>query len=227
MNFVKKLILFIMSIVIIGIGIFVGQGYNMYKTALEEESLEKKIEAIRNNENYIKIEDLPKDYINAVIATEDHRFYKHGAIDIISIGRAIVTNLKEKEFAEGGSTITQQVAKNIYFTQKKELTRKIAETFMAFSLESNYSKDEILELYVNTSYFGDGYTGVKEACQGYFKKEPKGMNLSEATILAGIPNAPSIYAPTKSPELAKQRQQQVLKKMVKHGYLTQEESDKV
>ena len=162
--------------------------------------------------------------INAVIAVEDRRFYKHNGIDPISIGRAIITDIKEMSLAEGGSTITQQVAKNNLFTQEKKATRKIAEMFAARDIEKMCSKNEIFELYVNTSYFGDGYYCVKDAAEGYFDKAPKDMDLYECTLLAGIPNAPSVYAPTKNPELAKQRQAQVLKKMIDNGYLTESEA---
>ena len=130
-------------------------------------------------------------------------------------------------FVECGSTITQQLAKNTYFTQKKEFTRKIAEIFMAFEFENKCSKEEIFELYANTMYFGDGYYCVAEAAEGYFDKKVSEMNLYESTLLAGIPNAPSVYAPTKNPELAKQRQAQVLNKMVKYNYLSKEEADKI
>ena len=128
---------------------------------------------------------------DAVIAVEDRRFYEHGAIDPIALARAIYSNIKAKELREGGSTITQQLAKNIYFTQEKSALRKIAEIFMAYDLEKNLNKDTILELYLNTSYFGDGYYCVAEASRGYYKKEPKNMNRNEASMLAGIPNAPS------------------------------------
>ncbi len=193
----------------------------MYKNAIEQQSLEQKVQNVRNKQNYTKIEEMPKTYINAVIAVEDHRFYKHGGIDIIAIGRAIINDIKTMSLIEGGSTITQQMAKNLYFTQDKVIERKIAEVFMAWEIESKYSKDEILELYLNTTYFGDGYYTVKEACRGYFNKEPIEMTEYECTLLAGIPNAPSIYAPTKNPELANQRQQQVKKQMIKYGYITE------
>ena len=131
------------------------------------------------------------------------------------------------DFVEGGSTITQQLAKNIYFTQDKKFERKIAEVFMAVKIENKCEKDEILELYLNTSYFGDGYYNVREASLGYFGKEPNQMTDYEAIMLAGIPNAPSVYAPTKNPELAKQRQKQVINKMIEYKYLTQSEADKI
>ena len=170
---------------------------------------------------------MPEDYINAIVAVEDRRFFEHTGIDIISIARAIIKDIQTMQLVEGGSTITQQLAKNTYFTQKKELTRKVAEVFMAFEYEKNCTKEEILELYVNTIYFGDGYYCVYDAAKGYFDKSPEEMNLYESTLLAGIPNAPSVYAPTKNPELAKQRQAQVLNKMVKYNYLEQEEANKV
>ena len=119
------------------------------------------------------------------------------------------------------------LAKNIYFTQEKELTRKVAEVFMAFKIEKNLEKDEILELYLNTSYFGDGYDTAKEASIGYFGKELKDLSDYEAVMLAGIPNAPSVYAPTKNLKLAKQRQKQVLDKMVEYKYISKDRADEI
>ena len=221
-------ILFILLLILTSIALlYIGNGYNMYKTAIEEMSIEDKVKEIQSKENYTKISELPQMYINAVISVEDHRFYDHGGIDIIAIGRAAINDIKAMSFVEGGSTITQQLSKNIYFTQEKKIERKIAEVFMAFEIEKRYEKDFILELYLNTSYFGDGYYTVKEASQGYFGKEPKDMTDSECILLAGIPNAPSAYSPTKNPGLAKQRQKQVINKMIKYKYLTQEEADKI
>lgn len=227
MKFIKKF--FITIILIFGViaGIIFYQGYDLYKTAIEKTTIETMVENIRSKEDFCKIEDLPQDYINAVVAVEDRRFYKHNGIDIISIGRAVVTDIKEMALVEGGSTITQQVAKNNLFSQEKKATRKIAEMFAARDLEEYCSKDEIFELYVNTSYFGDGYYSVKDAANGYFGKEPKDMDLYESTLLAGIPNAPSVYAPTKNPELARQRQAQVVEKMVVNGYLTEKQADEI
>ena len=166
-------------------------------------------------------------YKKAVVAVEDHRFYKHFGIDIIAIGRATFNDLRAFSFVEGGSTITQQLAKNQYFTQEKKITRKIAETMLAFKLEKEYEKDEILELYINTIYFGNGYYGIKEASMGYFGKLPKDLTDSECIMLAGIPNAPSVYALTENPDLAKQRQKQVIAKMIRHKALTEEEAKNI
>ena len=145
----------------------------------------------------------------------------------VAEARAIYSNIKAKELREGGSTITQQLAKNIYFTQEKSALRKIAEIFMAYDLEKNLNKDTILELYLNTSYFGDGYYCVAEASRGYYKKEPKDMNRNEASMLAGIPNAPSAYCPTKHLDLAKKRQNQVLDKMVRYEFITAKEKEEI
>ncbi len=226
----KKFLKVLIVLILIGLSLsllVIGNGYNMYKEAIDKISIEDKVKEIQSKENYTKISELPQMYINAVISVEDHRFYKHPGIDIIAIGRAVVNDIKAMSLVEGGSTITQQLAKNIYFTQEKKFERKIAEVFMAFDIEKRYNKNEILELYLNTSYFGDGYYTVKEASKGYFGKEPMEMNDSECIMLAGIPNAPSVYAPTKNPELAKQRQKQVIEKMIKNKYLTQEEADKI
>lgn len=227
MKIFKKLFLILVLIVIICISIVGFIGHNYYQKALEEKSLTDRVLEIQEDEDFVKFEDLSKIYIDAVIATEDRRFYEHGAVDFISIGRAFYTNVKERELKEGGSTITQQVAKNVCFTQKQDLLRKSGEFFAAIDLEKNYSKNQIFELYVNTSYFGNGYYGIKQAALGYYNKKPSELNLDEASMLAGVPNAPSVYAPTKNPDLAKQRQQQVLRKMVKYEYITQEEANNI
>ena len=161
--------------------------------------------------------------MDAVVAVEDHRFEQHFGIDPIAIGRAAWNNLISWSLREGGSTITQQLAKNMYFTQEKSFIRKIAEMFMAFRLENSYTKDKILELYVNSIYFGDGYYCVRDASQGYFGKEPIDMTGYESTLLAGIPNAPSVYSLTANTDLAKQRQQYVIQQMVRYGYISKDE----
>ena len=147
------------------------------------------------------------------------QFYKHPGIDPLAICRALYNDIRAGSYVEGGSTITQQLAKNQFFTQDKKISRKVAEMFMAFEIEKVYDKDTILELYLNSIYFGNGYNSVAEACRGYFGKEPMEMNFDECTMLAGIPNAPSAYNPLVNPDLAYQRQQQVIRKMEKAGFL--------
>lgn len=227
MKFIKKILFVVILILVIILGIYTYKGYNMYKTAIEKTSIETMVSNIQSGENFVSIDEMPKDYVNAVIAVEDRRFYKHNGIDLISIGRAVFTDIKNLKLVEGGSTITQQVAKNNLFTQEKKLERKIAEIFASFDIEKVCTKDEIFELYVNTCYFGDGYYCIKDATEGYFGKEPKDMDLYESTLLAGIPNAPSVYAPTKNPDLAKERQAQVIEKMIKNHYLTKEQAESI
>ncbi|MBR3881664.1 MAG: transglycosylase domain-containing protein [Clostridia bacterium] len=227
-KFIKRLIFSITIALLIASGIVGYQGYDMYKTAIAETSIAEKVQEIKEEvSEFTTYDQLPKDYINAVIAVEDRRFFDHNGIDIISIGRAVVTNVKEKRLAEGGSTITQQLAKNTYFTQKKEFTRKIAEIFMAREFENSLSKEEIFELYVNTMYFGDGYYCIADAAEGYFDKEVSQMNLHEATLLAGIPNAPSVYSPNANPELSRQRHSQVIRQMVKYNYLEESKGEEL
>lgn len=225
-TFLKVILLLILIGISIGL-LLIGKGYDMYKEAIQETPLEEKVEEIKSKANYTKISELPQMYLDAVISVEDHRFYKHSGIDVIAIGRALINDIKAMDFVEGGSTITQQIAKNEYFTQEKRITRKIAEVFMAFEIEKKYSKNEILELYINTIYFGNGYYNIKDACEGYFGKSPNEMTEGECIMLAGIPNAPSVYNPKENPKLAKERQKQVADKMVEYGYLSKEKEDEI
>ena len=222
-----KLIIILFSILFgLGIVAFAGfsiDAYDMYQEALEEKSMELRIEEIRTKKGYVTLDKIPVQFKNAIISIEDHRFEEHGAVDFISIGRAIYRNITEFDLIEGGSTITQQFAKNTFFTQERKFTRKIAEIFAAIDLEKVYSKDDIIEMYMNTIYFGDGYYGIGAASKGYFNKEPLDLTLDELTLLAGIPNAPSVYSLSNSEELARQRQKQVINSMIEHGYLKEEE----
>ncbi len=228
MKIIKKFFLIVLLILVIIGSVIFFKGYQLYKTTLEQTSLSSKIAEIKSNDTYVTTDEVPNYYLDAIIAVEDHRFKKHGAIDIIAIARAIFSNIQAKELNEGGSTITQQVAKNLYFiTEDDFISRKIAEILVAIDLEKNYSKEDILEFYMNTIYFGEGYYGIREASNGYYKKEPKDLNLYEATLLAGVPNAPSVYAPTINPDLAKNRQGKVIRSMVEYGYLSEEEAKNI
>ena len=226
MKILRNVLLIILAIIlIVGITLYVS-GNNMYHEALAGDTLENVIEDIQSAPDYVEYEDLPQNYINAVIAVEDHRFREHGAIDLIAIGRAIYVNVSTFSLREGGSTITQQVAKNIfYITETNPVVRKSAEIITAFDLEDKYTKNEILELYVNTIYFGDGYYGIEEACQGYLNKSTSEMSLADSTMMAGIPNAPSVYSPTVNPDLTKSRQEKVISSMVENNYLSDSDAN--
>ena len=228
MKFFRRLLLIVLIVIISIVSFVIYNGYSMYKNSIAEISIEDKVQKVQSNSDFVKIDNVPDYYINAIIAVEDHRYREHGAFDAIAICRAIVSNFQAKELNEGGSTITQQVAKNLYYIGEDNFVyRKIAEAFVANALEEKYSKDEILEIYYNTIYFGSGYYGIKQASNGYYSKEPKDLSLDEATLLAGVPNAPSVYSPNVNPDLAKNRQAKVLRSMVEYGYLSQEEADKV
>ena len=226
-KFFVKLFILIIILLIVACSILFMIGFTTYSKALKEKPLLDRVSSITSTEHFVKYDDLSKNYINAVIATEDHRYYDHGPVDYIGILRAIFVNVKSKELNEGGSTITQQVAKNVILSQEASLSRKLAEIFGAYDLEKHYSKNEILEIYVNTAYFGDGYYGIYEASHGYYNKDPKDLSLDEASMLAGVPNAPSVYAPTVNPDLAKKRQKHVLNKMVEYGYISEQEANSI
>lgn len=220
MKTIKKIISLVLVILISLISFIILDGYFMYKDAAKEITVKQKIEQIRNKQNFINIENVSKDYLNATIAVEDHRFYSHFGFDPISTISAIFHNVSVGSLKDrGGSTITQQLAKNMYFTQEKKFSRKIAELFVIGKLESILTKDEILELYINIIYFGDGYYGIGEASLGYFKKQPLDLDFEEAILIAGLPAAPSLYSPTVNKKLANERKEQVRDAMIKHGYI--------
>lgn len=227
MKIFKKILLTLLILILVIGSVVLLIGFSIYSKSLKEKPLITRVSDITSEEHYIKYDQMSAHYRNAVIAVEDHRYYDHGPVDLIAIGRAIYTNIKNGELQEGGSTITQQVAKNVVLSQEQTWIRKIAEVFASFDLEKNYSKNEIFELYVNTAYFGDGYYGIYEASMGYYHKDPKDLTLAEASMLAGVPNAPSVYAPTVNPDLAKKRQNHVINKMQEYGYITIEEANSV
>lgn len=221
---IRKLVVLAVMLVL-ALGLFlVYEGYQIYEQAVKETPVEQVMAQIQNQPHYTTLDNIPQIYRNAVIATEDHRFYMHKGIDVIAITRALWHDIQAGKMVEGGSTITQQLAKNQFFTQKKELTRKIAEVFMVREIEKLYDKDEILELYINSIYYGEGYYCIYDASMGYFGKKPADLSDSECVLLAGVPNAPSVYAPTVNAELAQQRQKQVIQDMVIWGYLTKDEA---
>ena len=224
MKIIRRILLVIIILLIVVFSILFLIGKMYYNKALKEKPLITRVEEITSQENYIEFSEMAEDYRDAVISAEDHRFYDHGPVDFIAVARALFVNIKNQELQEGGSTITQQVAKNVVFNQEQSWLRKLGEVFAAYDLEKNYTKSEIFELYVNTAYFGDGYYGIYDASYGYYDKSPKDLNLNESSMLAGIPNAPSVYSPSVNPDLAKKRQYHVINKMLEYGYITKEEA---
>ena len=216
----------ILSVVLLAALLTAG-GYQTYQRALAERPVGNVIKEIYAKPSYVCLSEVPQIYKEAVLAVEDPRFYKHNGIDFIAIVEALWRDLKERRLAAGGSTITQQLCKNQFFTQKKLFTRKIAEVFMVREIENSYTKNEILELYINSIYYGNGYYSLADAGAGYFGKTVAELNAWECTLLAGLPNAPSAYAPNKHPELALQRQSQVLNAMVKYDFITQKQAKEI
>ncbi|WP_446715501.1 transglycosylase domain-containing protein [Bacillus sp. OTU530] len=171
----------------------------------------------------VGLDEIPKNVIHAVIATEDQRFYKHHGINYVGIARAFVENVKSGEVVAGGSTITQQLAKNVFLTQDRTYTRKLKELVLTKKIERTYSKDEIIVRYLNQIYFGEGAWGIERAAETYFGKNAKDLTLSESAILAGLIKAPSVLSPVKNFEKSMERRNVVLSLMQKEGYITQSE----
>lgn len=180
---------------------------------------------VSGGENRLKIalKDVPKTLIEATLAVEDQQFYNHAGINPAGIARALWVDIKSGEVREGGSTITQQLAKNLYLNQDRTLSRKLKEAMHTLQLELNYTKDEILEQYLNVIYYGQGAYGIEMAAQTYFNKPAKDLTLAESAMLAGLPKAPSIYNPFLNFDAAKERQRVVLSLMVSEGVITQEQ----
>ncbi len=213
---IRRVLVIALVAVIAMCALTVWRGYGMYREALADRPISQTVEELRATDAYTELDELPQTYLDAVVAVEDHRFYEHGGIDPIAICRAAFNDLRTLSLREGGSTITQQVAKNLFFTQDKHFERKVAEVFMAFDLEARYSKREILELYVNSSYFGSGYTGIGQAAPGYLGCDPSDMSDYECALMAGFPNAPELFAA--DPQAADSRARVVVQQMEKYGF---------
>ena len=225
-RFLRQLLLTVLLLALLTLvaagGYFAVTGHKLYESAIQVTPIDTLYSSISSREGFVPYAQLPQTYINAVISAEDSRFTHHKGVDPVSIARALVTDLRTGSFAEGGSTITQQLAKNAFFTQEKQMARKAAEMFAARDLEKHYSKQEIFEMYANTIYFGSGCYGIAEAAQGYYGAAPAALTDAECVTLAGLPQAPSLYA--SSPEKMTARANVVLKRMVECKKLTQEQA---
>lgn len=173
----------------------INKGYEMYKSAITEKSIEEVVKEYKEDENYIKLEDISEEYISLLLKSEDQRFYQHLGFDPIAMTRAMYHNIQLGYFAEGGSTITQQLAKNMYFSFEKKIERKVAELFVAIDLEKELTKDEILELYCNIAYFGEGCYGIKEASNHYYGVNPSELSKEQASALVFTLKSPNKYNP--------------------------------
>ncbi|BBB91410.1 transglycosylase domain-containing protein [Methylomusa anaerophila] len=183
-------------------------------------ALKSAVEAKLNKKSYVIIDDIPLSLQQAIIAVEDNRYYQHSGFDAEGIFRAFLVNLQTGTVTEGGSTITQQLVKNLFLSHDRTLTRKLEEFVLSLDMEVRYSKEEILEMYLNTIYYGSGAYGIGEASAIYFGKPPASLSLPECAMLAGLPNSPSLTSPYVDFIAAKQRQAVVLTAMVRYGYIS-------
>ena len=180
--------------------------------------------SFQKNSEWISLEEIPQTMIDAVISIEDRRFYQHVGFDPIRIAKALLVNLQNQDIVEGGSTITQQVARNLFLTLDQTWSRKLQEAVYAARLEMHFSKDQILETYLNTIYYGHGVYGIRRAAEFFFGKALGDCTLAEMAMLAGIPNGPSLYSPFISMDNARQRQAVVLQAMVDNGKLSEQQA---
>ena len=181
--------------------------------------VEETVNSLRSDPDWVSLQKIPGHTRKALLAIEDHDFYKHGALDITGIARAAFVNLRAGEVQQGGSTLTQQMVKNVFLSSEQTIARKAEEAVLATWVERKYSKDEVLEMYFNTTYFGAGAYGIRNASKKYFGKEPSQLTLPESAMLAAMPYAPSALNPYENPGGCAKRVRLVLKEMLKYGYI--------
>lgn len=172
-------------------------GYQIYQDKIQEQSLSERVNQLKSKEDYVTLDQISPIYKEAVLESEDRRFYQHGPVDYYGLARAMLTNLTTFSFKEGGSTITQQLSKNLCLSFEKDLSRKFAEVFIARDLEKMYSKDEILEMYLNITYLGEGNYGIQAASQYYYHIDAINLNKQQSDILVKTLKRPSVYNPSK------------------------------
>lgn len=197
----KKLLFKMIIILLVIITGFCGYygylGYQIYQDKIQEQSLSERVNQLKSKEDYVTLDQISPIYKEAVLESEDRRFYKHGPVDYYGLARAMFINITTFSFKEGGSTITQQLAKNLCLSFKKNLSRKFAEVFIAKDLENHYSKDEILEMYLNITYLGEGNYGIQAASQYYYHIDAIDLNKQQCDILVKTLKRPSVYNPSK------------------------------
>lgn len=191
-----RLFVIIILIALVFCGFYAYQGYKVYQDVIEEKNIEQRVAELQNKEDYVKLDEIADVYVELVVESEDHRFYQHHGVDYIGLTRAMLTNLATWSYKEGGSTITQQLAKNLCLSFEKSLDRKFAEVFIAWQLERDYSKDEILEMYLNITYLGEGNYGIKAASNYYYNVEPSQLTKEQAEVLVRTLKSPSVYNPS-------------------------------
>ena len=197
----KKLLFKMIIILLVIITGFCGYygylGYQIYQDKIQEQSLSERVNQLKSKEDYVTLDQISPIYKEAVLESEDRRFYQHGPVDYYGLARAMLTNLTTFSFKEGGSTITQQLSKNLCLSFEKDLSRKFAEVFIARDLEKMYNKDEILEMYLNITYLGEGNYGIQAASQHYYHIDAIDLNKQQSEVLVKTLKRPSVYNPSK------------------------------
>lgn len=198
-------------------------GFIEYRSVIREMPIQDKVASIMQKDDYVPIDEI-SDYLKvATISTEDKRFYKHQGVDLIAYGRILYVLITSGQISGGGSTITQQLAKNMYFSFQPSIIRKVAEFFVTKDLERLYDKDTLLELYLNIINYGDNNIGIASASMNYFHVEPADLSFDQATLLAGIPQSPANYQLSNHEDQARLRQQAVLATIEDNGYYDDDE----
>ena len=198
-------------------------GFIEYRSVIREMPIQDKVASIMQKDDYVPIDEI-SDYLKvATITTEDKRFYKHQGVDLIAYGRILYVFITSGQISGGGSTITQQLAKNMYFSFQPSIIRKVAEFFVTKDLERLYDKDTLLELYLNIINYGDNNIGIASASMNYFHVEPADLSFDQATLLAGIPQSPANYQLSNHEDQARLRQQAVLATIEDNGYYDDDE----
>ena len=219
-----KIFLLLCLLTGVALATLLGQGYFRYQREIEEKPIIQAVEEYTKKDDYTGFSEIDEDFVNAVIAVEDKRFFTRKGYDFIALFRAMYHNFRAGSLIEGGSTITEQIAKNLYLDGKVVgLEDKTAEIFIMFDLERSCSKQDLFALYANMNYYGDGYWGISDAAKGYYDKKSDDLTIGEAAMLAGIPNAPAIYQLSDGYELAKERQEWVLGTMQRNGFISESE----
>ncbi len=227
MKWIKRLLFSIFMTLFLMISVYFIASYTYYKEITNHKSMDKIVQEIQNKETYVDTSQISDSLLKATVSIEDRRFYKHSGVDFIGIGRAIISQFSPRIAKSGGSTITQQTAKNMYEMFEFHPLNKGCQMFMAWELESKYSKDEILALYVNIINYGDKHFGIYEASTNYFASLPMDLTFAQSSLLAGIPQSPSYFQLSTGFEQAKQRQWSVLNAMEKEGYISREEIEMI
>ena len=192
-----KMIIILLFIITGFCGYYGYLGYQIYQDKIQEQSLSERVNQLKSKEDYVTLDQISPIYKEAVLESEDRRFYQHGPVDYYGLARAMLTNITTFSFKEGGSTITQQLSKNLCLSFEKDLSRKFAEVFIARDLEKMYSKDEILEMYLNITYLGEGNYGIQAASQYYYHIDAINLNKQQSDILVKTLKRPSVYNPSK------------------------------